>query len=516
MPCESEQADCQTFATCVDDVFNCGSESYIKEFFDGLCSLTQKGVGAAGLWVGNVTDCLSTELRSFWEESYLFGVSDPVVSDCRRLSRKMREAQKSCFRLLLCETPFTTDVAELIVADAFRQSEISRVQLLELLETCPNDTGNSFEQRLRDEGFTLCFSLSNGLSQDDRSNIITLIENEFSAEYNESIICPSKSDSESGRKRRSLDWVSGKVQRHRRDSENTTTPTPSDGGGFGFSSNTSSACKNRSQDVENATLSCPVCGDGVVEIPDEECDDGNNKTGDGCAANCTNEKGFDCDSPLNGKSVCYNVTCGDGVRVTGEECDTGGMEGCDPDDCTVVDGFNCSAPSFAKSTCTPTCGDGIVAGNETCDDNNADSIDGCDSTCTVEVGYNCTKTDANGSSICKLLPNYNCTSSGQCFLCGNGVLELPETCDDGKPDRGTDGCNGTCDIDELFECSGGIGEQSVCKHVSVDFDKTDDTTLDYATTYMEAREVVFLANPDLLDASNFSDTVNAFNPGSTN
>ncbi len=34
----------------------------------------------------------------------------------------------------------------------------------------------------------------------------------------------------------------------------------------------------------------PVCGDGVVNADlGEECDDGNNEDGDGCAADCTNE-----------------------------------------------------------------------------------------------------------------------------------------------------------------------------------------------------------------------------------
>jgi cysteine-rich repeat protein len=43
-----------------------------------------------------------------------------------------------------------------------------------------------------------------------------------------------------------------------------------------------------------------ICGDGVV-TPDENCDDGNTISGDGCSANCTIEAGFACNgSP----SVC--------------------------------------------------------------------------------------------------------------------------------------------------------------------------------------------------------------------
>jgi hypothetical protein len=129
IPCEREQSDCKSFAECVDDMFKCGSESYIKEFFDGFCSLTGKVDRPASLWINNVTNCLSSKLRSFWKKSYFFGVSDPVVSDCRKLSQQMRAAQEGCFKLFLCDTSFTEDDANSIVEDAFKQSETNRAQL---------------------------------------------------------------------------------------------------------------------------------------------------------------------------------------------------------------------------------------------------------------------------------------------------------------------------------------------------------------------------------------------------
>lgn len=532
VPCGMEQTDCNEFAACVEREFDCGSESYIKSFFDAFCSLKQTVPLAAGLWIENVTDCLSTELRSFWEESYLFGVSDPVLSDCRTLSQRMRDAQETCFDKLLCDTPFTPGDSSLIVNNAFKQSETSRAQLLRLLEACPTDTAASLGAAVRDEGFILCFSLPAGLGGDELSATISQVEREYSAVRTDGAECPSQSDGNS-RRRRSLDLDIETFGRYRRNTptDNTTgsptaaataspvaaapTPTTSSGGGLGFSSNSTdqgSACKNGSGDVGNATLSCPVCGDGIVEVPDEGCDDGNTMDGDGCSANCTDETGFDCDSPPNMRSVCYNVTCGDGIRVAGEDCDTGGLAGCS--DCTIDDGFNCTTPSFAISTCVAICGDGKVLGDETCDDGNMDSLDGCSNACAVEVGYNCSKSHSNGTSICELLPNFDCID-GQCSQCGNGVLELPEECDDdmqssGMSGGGIDGCNDTCAVDELFECTNEVGELSVCQHVSVDFDKTDDTTLDYATVYTEAKEPVFLADPDLLDASSFGDTVTVF------
>lgn len=61
-----------------------------------------------------------------------------------------------------------------------------------------------------------------------------------------------------------------------------------------------------------------VCGDAFVDPPEESCDDGNSKDGDGCTAACVAE------------------ACGDGVRNRAgrEECDDGnlqGGDGCAPD-----------------------------------------------------------------------------------------------------------------------------------------------------------------------------------------
>jgi cysteine-rich repeat protein len=74
-----------------------------------------------------------------------------------------------------------------------------------------------------------------------------------------------------------------------------------------------------------------VCGDGVTEAP-EACDDGNQDTGDYCAADCMQVTG----------------ACGDGVQQANETCDDGViMSGCD----TLTDGGDgaCVSPG----TCSP-------------------------------------------------------------------------------------------------------------------------------------------------------------------
>jgi cysteine-rich repeat protein len=79
----------------------------------------------------------------------------------------------------------------------------------------------------------------------------------------------------------------------------------------------------------------------------------------------------------------------------------------------------------------PVCGNGVVESGEECDDGNTANGDGCSSTCQTEV----------------VEP-----------VCGNGVVESGEECDDGNTSDG-DGCSASCQI-EVVEpvCGNGVVE----------------------------------------------------------
>jgi cysteine-rich repeat protein len=126
------------------------------------------------------------------------------------------------------------------------------------------------------------------------------------------------------------------------------------------------------------------CGDLVLH-PNEECDDGNTNSSDGCNNECLLEIPTD---------------CGDGTVNPTEICDDGNS----------VDGDGCD------SNCTPTsCGNNIVTPPEACDDANTINNDGCNNDCT--------------------LPQ-----------CGNFLIDPNEACDDGNLTNG-DGCNALCQIE---------------------------------------------------------------------
>jgi len=73
------------------------------------------------------------------------------------------------------------------------------------------------------------------------------------------------------------------------------------------------------------------------------------------------------------------------------------------------------------STTAAICGNGILEGSEQCDDGNTISGDGCSSTCQLESA-----------------------------VCGNGIVEGSEQCDDGNLVNG-DGCSSQCLVEVSFD-----------------------------------------------------------------
>lgn len=107
-----------------------------------------------------------------------------------------------------------------------------------------------------------------------------------------------------------------------------------------------------------------ICGDGVVQPPGEQCDDGNDVNDDGCTNTCTAS------------------ACGDGVEQAGEECD----------DANILDTDAC-----VTGCKDAVCGDGFLhEGVEQCDDGNTDPSDGCSNceiaaiACDPSIGYRVT------------------------------------------------------------------------------------------------------------------------------
>jgi fibro-slime domain-containing protein len=184
--------------------------------------------------------------------------------------------------------------------------------------------------------------------------------------------------------------------------------------------------RNEGGTTDGSAKPVAPCGNGSKEA-NEECDDGNTKTGDGCSAACKLEPGWQCQKP---GAACIAAACGDALVAGNEDCDDGNTmasDGCSPT-CQLEPGFKCDMPG---KPCTATvCGDNKKEGTEQCDDGNLRPYDGCSPTCTVEPVCN------NGA----------CTA-----VCGDGLKFPGEACDDGNT-RSGDGCSATCALEPGFMC----------------------------------------------------------------
>ena len=222
----------------------------------------------------------------------------------------------------------------------------------------------------------------------------------------------------------------------------------------------------------------PVCGDGKINQADEQCDDGNTESGDGCTANCRQiEANFACPTP--GQNCVSTAKCGDAKISPGiETCDDGNTnpkDGCDAT-CKLEPGWDCEV---AGELCVPHCGDGMIVGDEECEFYNGAAPaagSGCGIDCRIEPGWDCNaaaKTCSRtvcGNGIVELGEQcddknsvpfdgcYNCLADPSCTagtcqaVCGDGKRYGSEACDDGNI-RDGDGCSHDCEVETGYQCA---------------------------------------------------------------
>jgi cysteine-rich repeat protein len=214
----------------------------------------------------------------------------------------------------------------------------------------------------------------------------------------------------------------------------------------------------------NVNCTTSACGDGRLNlVAGEQCDDRNTSSGDGCSATCQTEPGFSCTPNTNGSlSVCTVSTpatvCGNGVINSGEQCDRAGVGIGDdvfqPGVTCATFGYNSgsltcttSAPicMISTATCTSTCGNSLLETGEACDG------------ALLPSGMTCTLAGFSGAGTPGCLGTCKGYSRGSCgpapSVCGNGVVEAGETCDDGNV-ANSDGCTAACLVQAGFSCTG--------------------------------------------------------------
>jgi len=181
------------------------------------------------------------------------------------------------------------------------------------------------------------------------------------------------------------------------------------------------------------------CGDGVVQLP-EYCDDGSKNGAYGyCNTTCTELAAY----------------CGDAIKNGSEQCDLG----------SKLNGNYASGCSWDCKLPGPICGDGIVdIGEEDCDKNIQTSTVGC----IAIGGYPTQKTRTCDEKFCTWNDWGVCQPIG---VCGNGIKEGSEICDDGDS-LNTNSCMNDCKLAICGDgyvrsgyefCDNGLSNGIVCK-----------------------------------------------------
>jgi cysteine-rich repeat protein len=194
---------------------------------------------------------------------------------------------------------------------------------------------------------------------------------------------------------------------------------------------------------ENKDEEPPACGNGTLD-PGEACDTGISSGSGACP-----KTPADCN---DGESCTTDEVIGTGCQAqcfNGEITETHDGDGCCP----------AGGNAGNDSDCAATCGDGVVSAGETCDTGIASGPGACPTSCSD--GEVCTRDVLLGGGTCQAKCVYdeitapadgddccpdgaNANTDDDCDpVCGNGVEEAGETCDDGGTSPG-DGCSASC------------------------------------------------------------------------
>lgn len=140
------------------------------------------------------------------------------------------------------------------------------------------------------------------------------------------------------------------------------------------------------------------------------------------------------------------VETGDTTSESSTETDTDECpEG--TQDCPCGPSESCEAGlACVDGTCVqPVCGNGVIEGNEPCDDGNAVDDDECSNTCALPYCGDGIVQPNEACDDANQIDDDACSNACVAAVCGDGVVQQGEVCDDGN-DIDLDDCSNTCTL----------------------------------------------------------------------
>ena len=371
----NNSTNCSFYETCIESIYQCGplgiSLGYAKPRCENLSVLQLSDSGCQDCiqsqvildWALLSEECFQSELLDLAQSQNAKHLPDPP--DCQRFETDALEILKVCYLetdefCQLTDSVLEADlgvILDAIVINSYYKSAVTK-QVREVVSSCHSAQSSSLANKIAPatERVFLCVSYTthNGLTDDTLTEALAIKFNQSPsdfviADYDPQLVATCQSTSDPDWQISSLDYFVVH---------------------WTLSKGAQKSALTECQAVEHlclvdgekyltyfmlTSLTTSSCGNGLREAG-ESCDlfVYTGMTGYGCDANCHTISGHECTTKQLQQSSCSMTICGDGVRTSDEECD-GGSElfvGCDPEFCTVEDGYHCDTPYNTTSHCS--------------------------------------------------------------------------------------------------------------------------------------------------------------------
>ncbi|WAS92706.1 RCC1 domain-containing protein [Nannocystis punicea] len=163
-----------------------------------------------------------------------------------------------------------------------------------------------------------------------------------------------------------------------------------------------------------------------------------------------------------GLACFYEPTGSDSTASRESETDgsSGPSSPMDPTDpLEPLDPLDPPDPPDMMSGDSPICGNGIVEGTEACDDGDLDDSDSCTNACTLATCGDGLVQSGEGCDDGNLVNDDGCSNACALPACGDDILQAGEICDDGNLAAG-DECDAVCLSTEIKSLA--VGGEFVC------------------------------------------------------
>ena len=383
LPILPDTFNCSFHESCIEAIFPCGPTGlalgYAKPRCQGISALNRSDNDCPGCihnqaildWAISSELCFQDKLLTYARSQNLASHPDPP--DCLAFENHAIDLLESCYlekdaaichlvvnsdSLVLLESDLKVVLDTILINNPYYESAVTR-HMRDLATSCdlPESSSLANEVAPETERMLLCVSLSssqNGLTQQGLTQALAQRLNQSSTDFviasfdpKLDVSCQQKSDPA---------WSVGSadyfvVQWTLTDGADMSALTMCQHAGACHVDNVQSLIY-----FEYKSLTTSSCGNGRREAT-ESCDIFvyTGMDGYGCSEQCDAVAPFECTTEQLQQSFCRKELCGDGLRTSNEECD-GGYEsllGCNPESCTIEDGYKCEIPYNATSHCTP-------------------------------------------------------------------------------------------------------------------------------------------------------------------